>query len=90
MKRTQIYLPEDLYREIAHLAEKEGKPKAQIIRERLKANLASTRVGKAKNAGEALLELAELGKKFNIKGPKNLSVTIDKYLYEEYDFENHR
>lgn len=80
MKRTQIYLPESLEREIAFIAKKEGKPKAQVIREHLEANIASTRVGKAKNAGEALLELATHAVK---SGDPHLSQNIDKYLYEE-------
>lgn len=35
------------------------------------------------NAGQALLELAKLGKKLHVKGPRDLSANIDKYLYGE-------
>lgn len=79
MIRTQIYLPEDLYREIGWLAKKEKKAKAQVIREALEKEVEK----KQGNAGETLLKLAAMAKKYKWKGPKDLSVNHDKYLYEE-------
>lgn len=79
MIRTQIYLPEDLYREIGWLAKKEKKAKAQVIREALEKEIEK----KQGNAGETLLKLAAMAKKYKWKGPKDLSVNHDKYLYEE-------
>lgn len=79
MIRTQVYLPKSLYQHIDLVAKKEKKAKAQVIREVLDEGL-KERHG---NAGEALLRLAKLGKKLNIRGPKDLSANIDKYLYEE-------
>ena len=81
MIRTQIYLPDQLYQEIGLVAEREKKPRAQVIRETLNEGLG--RKKDIRNGGTALLELAELGKKLRIKGPKDLSENIDKYLYEE-------
>lgn len=78
MIRTQIYLPEDLYREIGWLAKKEKKAKAQVIREALEKEVEK----KQGNAGETLLKLATMAKKYKWKGPKDLSVNHDKYLYE--------
>lgn len=78
MIRTQIYLPEDLYREIGWLAKKEKKAKAQVIREALEKEVEK----KQGNAGETLLKLAAMAKKYKWKGPKDLSVNHDKYLYE--------
>lgn len=81
MLRTQVYLPKTLYQNIDIVAKKEGKPKAQIIREVLEKGLEKR--GKRQTVGEALLEFAELGKKLKARGPKDLSVNHDKYLYEE-------
>lgn len=79
MIRTQIYLPENLYREIGLIARKEKKAKSQIIREALEKDVNKRRG----SVGEALLKLAELGKKLNLRGPKDLSINHDKYLYGE-------
>jgi len=78
MIRTQIYLPQQLYQAIGLIAKKEKKAKAQVIREALEKDVDKKRG----NAGKFLLEIAELGKKLNLKGPKDLSMSIDKYLYE--------
>ena len=79
MIRTQVYLPEELYQNISLVAEKEKKAKAEVIRQALEESLAKKR----KSVGATLMELAKLGKKLNIKGPKDLSTNHDKYLYEE-------
>lgn len=34
-----------------------------------------------KNAAEALLHLAEMGEKRNVRGPKDLSQRIDEFVY---------
>ncbi len=77
MIRTQIYLPEELYREIGWLAKKEKKAKAQVIREAIEKKVEKKRG----NAGETLLKLAAMAKKYKWKGPKDLSTNHDKYLY---------
>lgn len=79
MIRTQIYLPEDLYREIDIVATKEKKPKAHIIRDALKKGLAKK---KQETIGEAFRRLTAIAVK---GGPSDLSVNHDKYLYEEYE-----
>lgn len=79
MIRTQIYLPQQLYQAIDLVAKKEKKAKAQIIREALEKNMEK----KQANAGETLLKLAAMAKKYKWKGPKDLSTNHDKYLYEE-------
>jgi len=79
MIRTQIYLPKELYQNLNLTAKKENKTKAQVIREALNEGLKKKRG----NAAGALLELAQLGKKLKLKGPKDLSQNIDKYLYED-------
>lgn len=81
MIRTQVYLTEDLCRSIDFVAKREGKAKAQVIRESIERGLRDE-AGK-ETVGEALLKLADLGKKLGLKGPKDLSANHDKYLYEE-------
>jgi len=80
MIRTQVYLPKNLYIEVELLAKQEKKARARVIRELLEQSIAQK--NRRNNAGEALLELARLGKRLNLKGPKDLSVNHDKY-YEE-------
>jgi len=80
MIRTQVYLPKMLYSQVSLIAKREKKAKAQVIRESLKRGLKGT---KTETVGEALLKLAELGKKLNLRGPKDLSTNHDKYLYED-------
>lgn len=79
MIRTQVYLPKELYQTIDYVARTEKKPKAQVIREVLDEGVKKKRG----NAGSALLEMARLAKKLNLKGPKDLSTNHDKYLYED-------
>lgn len=78
MVRKQIYLPEQLELLISLRAKQEQKPQAQVIREVLEKGL---KAKKQMTAGEALLGLAELGKKLNVKGPADLSERIDDCLY---------
>ncbi|HUD44500.1 MAG TPA: ribbon-helix-helix domain-containing protein [Patescibacteria group bacterium] len=81
MIRTQVYLTQQLNQSLDIISKQEKKPKAQIIREALEDGIKQKTY--MSNAGKALLELAEFGKKLHIKGPKDLSTNIDKYLYEK-------
>ena len=81
MIRTQVYLPKDLYRHIDLVAKREKKAKAQIIRDTLEEGLKKKMAHK--NAGHVLLEIAAMAKKYQWRGPKDLSTNHDKYLYEE-------
>ncbi|OGM68481.1 hypothetical protein A2975_03100 [Candidatus Woesebacteria bacterium RIFCSPLOWO2_01_FULL_44_14] len=77
MIRTQVYLPEDLYQELRLLARREEQPAAKVIRDLLKNGLKKRVKSKKRNAGDLLLEIAKIG----ARGPKDLSVNHDKYLY---------
>lgn len=79
MIRTQVYLPKQLYQTIDLVAKREKKPKAQVIRDVLEEGIKK----KQGNAGDALLKIAAMAKKYNWRGPKDLSRNIDKYLYED-------
>lgn len=82
MIRTQVYLPKDLYRHIDQVAKREKKTKAQVVRDTLEEGL-KRRQKTQKNAGEVLLEIAAMAKKYKWRGPKDLSINHDKYLYED-------
>ncbi|MBI2596406.1 hypothetical protein HYW46_06795 [Candidatus Daviesbacteria bacterium] len=82
MIRTQVYLTQELNRDIQILAQSNNKPKAEVIREALSKGLKIISPRKP-NTKKGLLALAELGEKLKIKGPPDLSANIDKYLYEE-------
>lgn len=75
MIRKQLYLPDNLEREIKYLARKEIKTEAEIIRELLSIGLVRK---KPKTApAEVLLRIAAKAK----TGPKDLSANIEAYLY---------
>lgn len=79
MIRTQIYLPETLYKDIKRRAKARGEPAAQLIRETLQKDLYGARLA-AKQASRKTW--AETAVELNIQGgPKDLSRRIDDYLY---------
>ena len=80
MIRKQIFLPAALERRLAIAALQQRKPEAQIIREALADKLTQTSPA---TAGEALLKLAELGQKLDIRLPADASERADDYLYGE-------
>ena len=73
MIRTQVYLTDDLARDIKLRGRQEHKPEAQVIREAVEKGLTTTR----ETAGESLLRLAGI----HAKGPSDASARIDDYLY---------
>jgi hypothetical protein len=79
MKRTQFYLPEDLYRILEIEAKKEKRPVADLTRRLLLESLEKRRTHK-KNI---FLELAKIAGKGSAKTPINLSTRYKEYLYGE-------
>lgn len=80
MQRTHIYLPEGINREIAYLASRQGKSKAEITRNILEAGLKVIEPKKSSSA-EALLKIARLAKKLHVKAPRDLSENHDYYTW---------
>ncbi len=76
MIRTQIYIPENLYKQIQLMSEQNKISIAEGIRTLLKKGFSDYQ---PKSMGDELLKLS------NIKGhgPSDLSSNVDKYLYEE-------
>lgn len=75
MIRTQIYLPEDLKKELEYLAQKEKKPLSEIIRRAVSKEVKKKR----ETAGETLLKIASYAR----EGPGDLSTNFFDYLYGE-------
>ncbi len=80
MLKTYLYVPEELNQEIQQLAASQNLSKAEIIRKAIKEGLNFIK-GKKTGGADALLRLADLAQKFNVKGPKDLSTNLDKYAW---------
>ena len=78
MIQKQISLPEDLDQKIRQRAKHLQQAEEQVITTLLEEGLKNPKQ-QWKNAGDALSSLSELG----IKGPKDLALNHDKYLYED-------
>jgi hypothetical protein len=81
MIRTQIYLDEDQAQDIIMLAKSQKKEKAKVIRALIQKGLEQEK--NKQSVGDTLLEFANLGKKLKLKGPKDVSLNHDQYLYNE-------
>jgi len=80
MLKTYLYIPEHLEEKITQTAQNQNKSKAEVIRLAIEKGLQVEE--KNASAGvEALFKLAELGKKYKLKGPKNSSERIDELLW---------
>jgi len=67
-------VPEELHAQLTSLAGTKKVPAAEIIRELLKTGLQKIK----RNSGHTLEKIARMG----LKGPRNFSTQIDKFLYE--------
>jgi hypothetical protein len=81
MIRTMVYLTEEQARNIKLRAMREYKREAEVIRELLSAVFSAPRSARGETTGEALLRLARLGEKLQVKAPADLSSRIDDILY---------
>ena len=81
MIRTMVYLTEEQARDIKLRAKRENKREAEVIRELLSEGFSASRSARGETTGEALLRLARLGEKLQVKAPADVSSRIDDYLY---------
>jgi len=81
MIRTQVYLTEEQARDIKLRAKRENKREAEVIRELLSEGFNASRSARGETTGEALLRLARLGEKLQVRAPADLSSRIDDILY---------
>src|SRR5438270_836991 len=83
MIRTQVYLTEEQARDIKLRAKREDKHEAEVIRELLNNALDSTRNAGHETTGEALLRLAKLGEKLQVKAPADEYATLDTFGFDK-------
>lgn len=76
MVRTQIYLPEDLHKELLLAAARDNTTLSELIRSGARKVLLEKR--KKDKSGEVLASIANL----HFKGPKDLSKNHTKYYVE--------
>ena len=81
MIRTHVYLTEEQAQTIKLCSKQEQKPEAEVIREFLNRGMQDAPLPVGKSAGDVLLELAALRKKYGATGPTDLSTNHDDYLY---------
>lgn len=79
MKRTQLYIEDELYQLLREEAAKDKRSVSGLVRELLRSQLAIRRMGEARRGGELLLRLASVAG----EGPEDLSVRGEDYLVEE-------
>ena len=80
MLKTYLYIPEQLEEKIKLAAETQNKSKAEVIRQALEKGIITVQ-NQGTASAQALLKIAEIGKKYKPKGPKDLSANLDKYLW---------
>jgi len=81
MLKTYLYIPQDLNQQIISLAEAQKISKAELIRNALAEGLLFLKRKQASSA-EVLLKIAKIGKRYQLKGPKDLSAKMDDYLWK--------
>lgn len=82
MLKTYLYIPEHLNRKIDYTAKMQNRSKAEVIRQALESGIGTVQQQSAASA-EVLLKIAELGKKYNVKGPKDSSTRMNEYLWDK-------
>lgn len=82
MLRTYVYLPEELGQKIKMTAKLQKKSRAEVMRQALEKGILSVRQQSSASA-QVLLKIAELGKKYNVRGPKDSSSRMDEYLWDK-------
>ena len=81
MNRTQVFLTDEQKLDIKLRAKRESKREATVIRELIDTGRKASRGTHQESTGDALLRLAKLGEKLQVKAPSDLSSRIDDYLY---------
>lgn len=80
MLKTYLYIPDHLEKQINYTAKAQNKSKAEVMRQALERGINSVTVQGSASAN-VLLKIAEIGEKYQPKGPKDLSANLDKYLW---------
>jgi predicted CopG family antitoxin len=79
MKRTQLYIENDLYEALAKEAAREKRAVSDLVREFLARELSIRKLKEAARGAELLLRLAS----FAAEGPSDLAARGEDYLLED-------
>ena len=82
MLKTYLYIPDELEDKIVRTARHHKKSKAEVMRRALEKGVTEV-YGQSDASVQVLFKLAELGKRFKFKGPKNSSERIDELLWSK-------
>ena len=80
MLKTYLYIPEQLEEKLKLTAKTQHKSKAEVMRQALEKGI-SVVAQQGTASAQVLLKIAELGKKYKVKGPKDAVERFDEYLY---------
>lgn len=82
MQRTQVYFEPEILELLREEARSKKVTLASVIREKVEKTIKKKKAKKRQmNAAEFLDDIAKLGKKLGVKGPKDLSQRIDEFVY---------
>lgn len=80
MLKTYLYIPDRLEEQIDRAAKAQKKSKAEVMRQALEKGITAVQQQGTASA-QVLLKIAELGRKYKVKGPKDAVERFDEYLY---------
>lgn len=80
MLKTYLYIPEQLEEKLRLTAKTQRKSKAEVMRQALEKGIRDIQQQGTASA-QVLLKIAELGRKYKVKGPKDAVERFDEYLY---------
>jgi len=80
MLKTYLYIPEYLEDKIKLTARTQNKSKAEIMRQALEKGIATVQQ-RGMASAQALFKIAQIGKRYNLKGPADGCQKMDKYLW---------
>ncbi len=81
MHRTQVYFEPEVLEILREEARRKKATLASVIRAKVVKGIKKKQVKRKMNAAEFLDDIAKLGKRLGVKGPKDLSQRIDEFVY---------
>ena len=85
MLRTYVYIPKELDEKVKKTALVKKISKAEVMRRAIERGLEEDQESRRKVSWDVAYKLAEIGKKHKVRGPRDLSKNLDKYLWGSYD-----
>ncbi len=85
MLKTYLYIPDELDKKVTRIIKAKKISKAAFTRDALKEKVERVERSENYSSADIFLKLAEMGKKYKLKGPKDLSKNHNKYLWDTYE-----